>query len=364
MARARGEESELNDAFGQKTPPPRAASTVHFDLFDDGDVLAARPPPLVEVRPQLGVQRHTSEQVIETFVLVQVLDAPVPQMGVVQVVEFMQQFDVLVVAEQVIDVPKISLDRTQQRLGDCLRQPQTAEQLVEVLTIISYSSLQRSVEQNIDIPVPQVRGGGGGGLQGFRPGQGSPAADVEQIIEIPVPQRRRRRSGGLQSSLPGQGSTASLEQIPGFPARGGPQGLLPGKGSSRFPGGADEGIQGGFRTFSRPEKSAGWGPHSGSELGADFTPWTPSAYAESMKDAYDVAVEESEAAVVVEEGAETRFAAGFRPMRVCMRFLEHQMGRPVWGCAYGDRCTFAHSWAELHPEASARERQLASYFPD
>ena len=47
-----------------------------------------------------------------------------------------------------------------------------------------------------------------------------------------------------------------------------------------------------------------------------------------------------------------------------MRFLEHQMGRPVWGCAYGDRCTFAHSWAELHPEASAHERELASYFPD
>ena len=220
----------MNNAFGQKTPPPRAASTVHFDLFDDGDVLAARPPPLVEVRPQLGVQRHTSEQVIETFVPVQVLDAPVPQMGVLQVVEFMQQFDVLVVAEHVIDVPKISLDRTQQRLGDCLRQPQTAEQLVEVPTIISYSSLQRSVEQTIDIPVPRVREGGGGGLQGFRPGQGSPVADVEQVVDFPVPQRRRRRSGGLQSSLPGQVSTASLEQIPGFPARVGLHGFLPGQG--------------------------------------------------------------------------------------------------------------------------------------
>ena len=73
---------------------------------------------------------------------------------------------------------------------------------------------------------------------------------------------------------------------------------------------------------------------------------------------------ESEAAVVVEEGAETRFTAGFRPLRVCTQFLEHQLGRPVWGCAYGDRCTFAHSWAELHPEASAHEQQLASHFPD
>ena len=71
----------MNDATGQTTPPPRAASTVYFDLCDAGDVLAARPPPLAEVRPQPGVQRHTAEQIIETFVPVQILDAPVPQMG-------------------------------------------------------------------------------------------------------------------------------------------------------------------------------------------------------------------------------------------------------------------------------------------
>ena len=100
-------------------------------------------------------------------------------------------------------------------------------------------------------------------------------------------------------------------------------------------------------------------------LGADFNPWTPAAYAESMAGAYDESeAESSEAEVVVEEDAVTRFAAGFRPLRVCTRFLEHQLGRPVWGGAYGVRCTFAHSWAELHPEASAHEQQLASYFPD
>ena len=279
MARAGGEESEMNDATGQTTPPPRAASTVYFDLFDAVDVLAARPPPLAEVRPQPGVQRHTAEQIIETFV--QILDAPVPQMGGEQVVEFMRNFDVPAGTEPVIEVPKILLARVRRRMADYARPPQTAEQLVEVPTSICYSDLQRSVEQNIDIPV-RVRGGGGGGLQGFRPGQGSPAADVEQIVDIPVPQRRKR-SGGLHSSLPGQGSTAYLEQFTGFPARGGPQGFLPGQGSSsstRIPGGADGGIQGGFRTFSHPGKSARWGPHSGSELGADFTSWTPAAYAE------------------------------------------------------------------------------------
>ena len=40
-ARSREEESELNNATGQKTPPPRVASTVYFSLDDDGDVLAA-----------------------------------------------------------------------------------------------------------------------------------------------------------------------------------------------------------------------------------------------------------------------------------------------------------------------------------
>ena len=80
-ARSREEESELNNATGQKTPPPRVASTVYFSLDDDGDVLAARPSPLVEVRPQPGVLRHSAEQFIETFVPVQVLDTPVPQLG-------------------------------------------------------------------------------------------------------------------------------------------------------------------------------------------------------------------------------------------------------------------------------------------
>ena len=43
---------------------------------------------------------------------------------------------------------------------------------------------------------------------------------------------------------------------------------------------------------------------------------------------------------------------GLRPWRVCTRFLEFQTGRPVRGCACG----------ELHPEASAHEHELASYF--
>ena len=215
----------------------------------------------------------------ETCPFVQILDAPVPQLGN-QVLELLQKIvSSLVEPVQVIEVPKMSMPTRCPRT--VLSVPQTAEQLVDVPTIISYSSLQRAVEQTIDILVPQARRRGRGGLQSFRTGQGTPAADVEQIVEIPVPQRRRRRSGGLQSSLPGQGSTAFLEQIVDIPAREGLQGFLPGLGSSsssRLHGGTDEGIQGVFRTFPRVEKSAEEGPHSGSELGADFTPWTPAAY--------------------------------------------------------------------------------------
>ena len=42
-----------------------------------------------------------------------------------------------------------------QRLGDRLRQPQMADQLVDVPIVVSYSSLQQLIaEQIVDIPVP------------------------------------------------------------------------------------------------------------------------------------------------------------------------------------------------------------------
>ena len=68
-ARSRGEEIEMNIALARRLLAPGAASTMCYRMDDEGDVLAARPPPLVEVRPQSGVQRHTVEQIFETFVL-------------------------------------------------------------------------------------------------------------------------------------------------------------------------------------------------------------------------------------------------------------------------------------------------------
>ena len=82
-----------------------------------------------------------------------------------------------------------------------------AEQLVEVPTIVSFSSSQRIVEQNVAIPVP---GGGGrlASLQGFLPGQSSTAPTVAQIVDSPAP------GGGLQGFRPGKSSSSSSH----FPA--------------------------------------------------------------------------------------------------------------------------------------------------
>ena len=234
-------------------------------------MLAARPPPLVEVPPQLGVQpAHFGADYRDLCAGSDSRCSCAAAWGE-QVVEFKQNFDVLAGAELVIEVPKISLDMARRRMADCSRPPQTAEQLVEVPTIISYSSLQRSVEQNIDIAVPQVRGRGGGGLQGFRPGQGSPAADVEQIVENPVSSvLAEEKWRGLQSSLPGLGSTAYLEQIVDFPTRGGPQGFLPGQGSSsssRFPWRQPMKEFKGFSHFYPVEKKCGVGSALGVRTG-------------------------------------------------------------------------------------------------
>ena len=84
-----------------------------------------------------------------------------------------------------------------------VREPQLLEQLVEVPMIVSFSSLQRIAEQNVDTPVV---GGGGtcGGLSGFLPGQ-THSMTVEQIVDNPVP--RRSFSGDPQGLLPGQSSS-------------------------------------------------------------------------------------------------------------------------------------------------------------
>ena len=132
---------------------------------------------------------------------------------------------------------------------------------------------KRNVEQHVDIPVPG-RGGRIDGLQGFLPEQSSTALHVsqgrisgrivEQIVDFPV------SGGGLQDFRPGQSSSSSLH----FPA--GVHEVL------------DEPGEGFFSHFSQNKKGATLGPHSGSELSADFTSSTPAAHVDSWVDGDDV----------------------------------------------------------------------------
>ena len=193
--------------------------------------------------PQERVQRRTVQQIVD-YPYLPILDDPVPLM-----------------VGQVIEVPKIQRSSrwSCRRFVDSLRQPQTVEQLVEVPTIISYSSLQRTVEQNVDIPVPGGRGGQHVGLQGFLPRQRSTALHVslerssERIVEQIV-----------DSRVLGGGSSASSS-------------------SSREHAG-----QGFFRTFPQNEKSAKLGSHSGSELLPESSPSTPAAHVDTWVDGDDV----------------------------------------------------------------------------
>ena len=132
----------------QKTPPLRAASTVHFSMDDDGDVLAARPTPLAEVRPQSGVQRHTAVHIVDVSPFVQILDVPVPTRR--------RQ------SSRLSPCLKISLDRIPQR--SAVRRPQKAE-TVGGSCPRSCPSLLYSSGLPCDLPAPGRGGGGGrGGL--------------------------------------------------------------------------------------------------------------------------------------------------------------------------------------------------------
>ena len=126
---------------------------------------------------------------------------------------------------------------------------------MEEPTIVSFYSLRGGVEQTFDIPVPRGRGGrvGERGLQGLRPGQDSTAFGGAEHVDNPV-----TRGGGLQGFLPRQVSTAS---------------------SSHSRDASDDAFTGFFALFHN--KNARLGPHSESDLSAEFAPSTPPAQQQS-----------------------------------------------------------------------------------
>ena len=115
-----------------------------------------------------------------TVPVVMMFDVPVPLMAeqLPDILQFFATF-LSVVAEQVIDVPKIIFENIPTRIP--LREPQLVEQLVEVPTVPFYVE---QVVDNLD-------------HQGSLPEQG--------------PTLGLRLRGGLQGFLTGQGSTALLD---------------------------------------------------------------------------------------------------------------------------------------------------------
>ena len=171
-------------------------------MLDDESVpvTGLRPTGLVEPRGSQERFRGTPWRSLANLLpMVQILDAPVPQM--VDKLEDVLKIVDLFVPVQEIEVPKIScLSCPPPRR--VLHEPQSAEQLVEVPTVLSPL---RIAEQIVDTPVPSGRGKRR--VQGFLP-ERSPTATpsslvriseqiVEQIVDISP-------GGGL-----GQGSASS-----------------------------------------------------------------------------------------------------------------------------------------------------------
>ena len=235
-------------------PTPQAARTEYFSLtskmcLPPGRGLTA----LLASGRRGGFQRRTVEQTVDAPLLLY-LDSLAPLM-LEQLVDVLQFVDALVpVAEQVIEVPKIILENIPVRT--LVREPQLAEQLVEVPTILYF------LKQNVDTPIPHGGCGVSGGLQGFLPGQSSSFTE-EQTVDIPAPRSGARR---LQGFLPEQSATAFGEEDYRIPAASVEQNvdipvpverlqdLRPGQSSassSHSPAGfEDDALEGVFRTFS------------------------------------------------------------------------------------------------------------------
>ena len=185
-ARARGGERRVVRRQGPDSSPP------------------SRPTPLVEVRPQGRVQRHVVEDLGEFAPMVQILDAPVPQM-VDYVADALRLLD-RPMAEQVIEVPKISCSPCPSRSR--VPEPQSAEQLVEVPTVLSPTRIALQIaEQIVGIPAPRGR------VQQRRLLLlwNAFLSRLEQLVDFPS-------SGGLGSSLstclPGSANQGALRTFP------------------------------------------------------------------------------------------------------------------------------------------------------
>ena len=134
--------------------------------------VARRPLPFVEVQPSVRAQRHIVEDLGELAPLVQILDLPVPQ-TVASVTDILRLLD-RPIAEQVIAVLTVSCSSCP--LRSRVPEPQSADQLVEVPTVLTPTRIALQIaERIVDTPVPPGR------VHGFLPGQSSTSSLPESV---------------------------------------------------------------------------------------------------------------------------------------------------------------------------------------
>ena len=147
--------------------------------------VAMRPLPLVEVQPSVRAQRHAVDGLGEFAPMVQTLDVPVPQMEdqFVDNLDLVDQMEALrlldrPVAEQVIAMPTVSCSSCP--LRSRVPEPQLADQLVEVPTVLTPTRIALQIaEQIVATPVPH------GQVHGSLPGQSSSSRREDERAEVP-----------------------------------------------------------------------------------------------------------------------------------------------------------------------------------
>ena len=239
-ARAGVWEHEQNYTAKVRKPPTPQPELFSLEEEPGGGL----PAPLSEVAGrQDKVVRHVVEDLGELAPLVQILDLPVPQ-TVDHVADAIRILD-FPIAEQVIEVATISCSPCPSRSP--VPEPQSAEQLVEVPTVLTPTRIAVQIaEQIVGIPVPH-------GFVGKRRLQG--------FSQYRVQQRRLLWNAFLS------GLEQNVEISSGA-------GL--GQGASSSAGLADEDFTGVFRTFPHGKKV-----RSAGQVRADLPRhvglWTPAA---------------------------------------------------------------------------------------
>ena len=238
---------------------------------------------------------------------VQLLDLPVPQM-VENVTDTLLRILDFPIAEQVITVPTVSCASCPSRSR--VPEPQSADQLVEVPTVLSPTRIALQIaEQIVDTPVPRAH------VHGSLPGQSSSSRRGDERAEVP-----------------------KIRLL-----------LRMGTDSMRYRVSPLQPLRYVFRAYCRrlglQESQVRF--FCDGLLSPDHSPALLGLEDGEVIDAEEVFEEEEEEEEDDDDhdefdGTVSRFPEGFLPMRMCRWF-------PSGNCRQGWGCMLAHSVSELHP---------------